>query len=223
MDQQLQRRPHRAQIGAQIDEVGEHEKQHDAAGQPRRIMPAQIAGDAEAGDAADARADLLDRHHQRVAEHQRPGQAIAELGADLRIGGDAAGVIIRGAGDQARPQHLEKPWAIGLLYPIAQGRSGQALRKRRAGRQVPASARQGKIDERDGPLGVPVAQGATRLANTSNEPAVARLVGLVRCHRAIERPRLRHLQRLLRLAGAAGNERDKRRIQVLMRRCICAG
>jgi hypothetical protein len=29
-------------------------------------VPAQIAGDAEAGDAPDPRADLLDRRHQQV-------------------------------------------------------------------------------------------------------------------------------------------------------------
>jgi hypothetical protein len=46
-------------------------------------VPTQIAGDAKAGDPADPRADLLDRRHQRVAEHQRPGQAIPELRANL--------------------------------------------------------------------------------------------------------------------------------------------
>src|ERR1700737_3802260 len=42
------------------------------------------------------------------AEPQRPGQAVSDLRADLRIGGDAAGVVIRRPGDQARPQHLEQ-------------------------------------------------------------------------------------------------------------------
>jgi hypothetical protein len=107
-DQQLQRRAHRAEIGAQVDQIGGQQQQDDAPRQPRRVVPAQIAGDAEAGDATDPRANLLDRCHQRVAEHQRPGQAVPELRADLRIGGDAAGVVIRRPGDQARPQHLEQ-------------------------------------------------------------------------------------------------------------------
>jgi hypothetical protein len=71
-------------------------------------VPAQISGDAKAGDAADPRADLLDRRNQRIAEHQRPGQAVAELCTDLGIGGDAAGIVVRRAGDEARPQHLEQ-------------------------------------------------------------------------------------------------------------------
>jgi hypothetical protein len=40
-----------------------------------------------------------------VAEHQRPGQAVAELRADLGVGGDPAGVVIRRSGDQARPEY----------------------------------------------------------------------------------------------------------------------
>jgi len=43
----------------------------------------QIAGDAAAGHARDARADLLDRDQQREAEGQRPGKSEAELRADL--------------------------------------------------------------------------------------------------------------------------------------------
>jgi hypothetical protein len=107
-DQQLQRRAHRTEIGTQVDQVGGQQQQNDAAREPRRIVPTQISGDAEAGDPADPRADLLDRRHQRVAEHQRPRQAVPELSADLRIGGDAAGIVIRRPSDQARPQHLEQ-------------------------------------------------------------------------------------------------------------------
>jgi hypothetical protein len=102
-DHQCQRRAHRPKIGAQVDKVGNKQQQHDAARQPCRIMPPQITSDAKAGHPADPRADLLDRCHQRVAEQQRPGEAISELRADLRIGGDAAGIVIRRPGIKPGP------------------------------------------------------------------------------------------------------------------------
>ncbi len=86
--------------------------------QPWRVMPPQVAGDAVSGDAADAGADLLDRHHQRIAEHQRPGQAKAELRADLRIGRDTAGIVVRCASDQAGAHDLYKLRATALLRSI---------------------------------------------------------------------------------------------------------
>jgi hypothetical protein len=46
-------------------------------------MPAEIASDAEAGDPANPSADFLNRRHQRIAEYQRPSQAIPQLRADL--------------------------------------------------------------------------------------------------------------------------------------------
>ena len=58
-------------------------------------MAAQVLRNADAGDAADARRDGLDHRHQREAEQHRPGEAIAELCADLAVGRDAAGVVVR--------------------------------------------------------------------------------------------------------------------------------
>jgi hypothetical protein len=48
---------------------------------------------------ANLRADHLDRAHERIGEHERPPQGIAELRAGPGIGGYAAGIIVRGAGD----------------------------------------------------------------------------------------------------------------------------
>ena len=64
-------------------------------------MPPEIGGDAAPGDAADPGADLLDRGHQRIGEHHRPADGVAELRADLGIGRDAAGIVVGGAGDQS--------------------------------------------------------------------------------------------------------------------------
>ena len=48
----------------------------------------------------------LDRDHQRPGQHHRPKQAEAELGAGLRIGRDAARIVVGGAGDEARAEAL---------------------------------------------------------------------------------------------------------------------
>ncbi len=114
-DQQLQPRPHRAEIGAEVDDVGDHHQQHDAGAQAGRVMMLEIAGDAAPGHPADPRADLLDRAHQRPGEEHHPGKAEAELRADLRVSGDAAGIVVRRASDEARPQHLEQFRPLGLL------------------------------------------------------------------------------------------------------------
>jgi hypothetical protein len=63
----------------------------------------------------------LDGAHQRVGEQQRPAQAIAELGADLGIGGDAAGIIVRRAGDQAGAHDIAQAGAEGQLDRLGLG------------------------------------------------------------------------------------------------------
>ncbi len=67
-----------------------------------------VAGKALAGDAADARAHRLHRDHHRPGQHHGPQQPHAGLGAGLRIGGDAARIVVGRAGDEARPEPLEE-------------------------------------------------------------------------------------------------------------------
>ena len=43
-----------------------------------------------------------------VVRNTRPQHAEAELRAGLRVGGDAARVVVGGAGDQAGPEPVEK-------------------------------------------------------------------------------------------------------------------
>src|SRR4051812_40703600 len=71
-------------------------------------MLTDVGGEAVAGDAADARADHLDADHERRGEKHRPEQAVAVLRARLRVGGDAARVVVRRAGDEARAQALDQ-------------------------------------------------------------------------------------------------------------------
>ena len=71
-------------------------------------MPLHIPGDANTGDAADVSRDFLNDDHQRKAENECPGEAVAELGTDLAMGADAAGIVVRRAGDQAWAERLEE-------------------------------------------------------------------------------------------------------------------
>jgi hypothetical protein len=87
-------------------------------------MPPQVASDAEPGDAADLGADLLNGAHQRVAEDQRPAQIVAELRTRLGIGGDAARIVIRGAGDQTGAEHGDELGVDRLFHRIRRRRRG---------------------------------------------------------------------------------------------------
>src|SRR5882757_9016582 len=71
-------------------------------------MPAYIAGYAVAGDAADARRDLLDRRHQRKGQQHGPADAVTELRTGLAVGADPRRIVVGRAGDQSRAERLEK-------------------------------------------------------------------------------------------------------------------
>ena len=60
------------------------------------------------GDTADPGADFLNHRHQRETENHGPGEAVTELSADLAIGRDPAGIVIRGTSNETRPQTLEE-------------------------------------------------------------------------------------------------------------------
>jgi hypothetical protein len=63
-----------------------------------------VGGKALAGDTPDPRADRLNRRHQRIGQRHRPHQVEAELRPHLRMRGDATRIVVRRAGDEARPQ-----------------------------------------------------------------------------------------------------------------------
>jgi hypothetical protein len=66
-------------------------------------MPAEIAGDAMSRGAAEAGANLLDRHHQRISQQHGPADAETELRTGLAVGADARGIVVRRSGDQPWP------------------------------------------------------------------------------------------------------------------------
>ena len=104
-------------------------------------MRADIAGDALAGDAAHACADLLDRHHQREAEQHHPAHRVAELRAGLRVGGDAARIVVGGAGDQSRAEPAEQPLVRCCGGRRGAGRCGPPIRESRRRRRLCSSFR----------------------------------------------------------------------------------
>jgi hypothetical protein len=69
--------------------------------QPTRTHLVDVRRQALARGPADPRRKHLDADHQRPGEEQRPDQRETELRAGLRVGGDAARVVVGGAGDEA--------------------------------------------------------------------------------------------------------------------------
>jgi hypothetical protein len=115
VDQQMQGGGHRAEVSADIDGVGDHKQADQRIKQGRRMMAPHVAGETPAGDPANMCADQLDRAHQRIGEQQRPPQAVAELRACLGISGDAAGIVVRSAGDQAGAHNIAQLRPFRLL------------------------------------------------------------------------------------------------------------
>src|ERR1051326_6702924 len=70
-------------------------------------MPDSAVADYRQPDPAhpcDTGADLLHPHQQREADEQRPAECVPELRADLRVGADAAWIVVAGAGDETGTQ-----------------------------------------------------------------------------------------------------------------------
>jgi hypothetical protein len=138
-DQQFRRVRHCAEIGPDIDRVGDEQQRHDQSQKPARIVPAQVSSDAVSGRAADARADVLDRDHQRIGEQHGPADAEAELCACLAIGADSGRIVIGSARDQARPEHVEKAPKRALFLRSGIGHVAGPDRSFMVGRTPPTS------------------------------------------------------------------------------------
>ena len=115
---QSQNRAHRAEVGAEVDHVGDQQQHHHRTQQPWRVMLAQVLRDALASGRADPGADRLDRGEQRKAKEHRPGHAIAKLRADLAIGADPRGIVVGGAGNQPGAKHFQRIAAFGLGHGV---------------------------------------------------------------------------------------------------------
>ena len=127
--QQLRGRAHRADVGPDVDGVGDHQQAHEKEEDPARISALQVCREPVAGHPADARGDFLDRRHQRVGQRHRPQQPDAELRSCLRIRRDAARVVVGRAGDDAgaedaQPSQRRPPsHRSAKIQPARQGRN----------------------------------------------------------------------------------------------------
>ena len=75
-------------------------------------MLPDVGGYAFSRCAADARAHFLDDGHKGIGEQQRPGNCEAELCSCLRVSGNAARIIICGAGDKTWPKRTKNTAAF---------------------------------------------------------------------------------------------------------------
>ena len=101
---QMHRLRHRGDIRGQVERVGRQQQSDHGPQHYWRKIALDVGGQAAPRNAADARADELDRDHQRQRQRHGPQHRVAELRAGLGIGGDAAGIVVRRAGDQAGAQ-----------------------------------------------------------------------------------------------------------------------
>ena len=101
------------------DQNSDHHEERDAQAE---LLADQVA-QAFAGDGAHAGAHFL-HHDQRERDRDHgPKKKMSELGAGLRIGQDAAGIVVDVRGDKARPDDGEEQQDPGL--PASQELHGQ--------------------------------------------------------------------------------------------------
>ena len=100
-------RAHGADVGGDVDGVGNQQQQYKAVQQPRRVVATDVGRQPAASHAADARAHGLDADHERKSEKSGPEYRVSELSTNLRIGGNAARIVVRGARYEAGAERPE--------------------------------------------------------------------------------------------------------------------
>lgn len=98
---------HGCEVGADVDAVGDKKQADKQENQWLRPDRPHIDGKPRARNPSDPCTHELDRGHQRVGQQHGPQHVEAKLGSGLRIGGNAARVIVRCPGNQAGTKFLE--------------------------------------------------------------------------------------------------------------------
>ena len=121
---QLQRTGDARKFGDDVAEIRNHQRDHHEEGGAQAEFFADQIGQAFAGDRAHARAHFLRDDQQERDGDQRPQRQVAVFGAGLRIGEDAAGIVIDVGGDESRADDgqkdrdlVAKPFQHALLFP----------------------------------------------------------------------------------------------------------
>ena len=115
---------HAAQVRGNVHDVGDDQERACRPEDPFRIAPPDHAREAAPGDHAQASAHHLDRRHQGERNERGPEQAITEQGAGHGIGGNAGGIVVGAAGDQAGSE-IGKKQFHAILF-LAAGRINRA-------------------------------------------------------------------------------------------------
>jgi hypothetical protein len=136
---QLQASSDAEEFGDHIAEIDDHERKHHEEGRANAKLFADKVAESLACGRAHARAHLLD-HDQGDRDGQHgPEQRIPELRARLRVGEDAAGVVVHVGRDEAwadgghEQQHLHPParqYSLRLHLSSAHIMSGFTSRMR---------------------------------------------------------------------------------------------
>ena len=129
-NQKPQRGGHRAEIGSDVDNVGDEKQRDERVDEGHRIVPAHIAGQPAPGNPANLRANDLNRTHQRIGEEKRPPQRVAKLSASLRVSRNSAWIIVRRAGDEARTEDVGELRPVRLIGGCCESDLGAARRDR---------------------------------------------------------------------------------------------
>jgi hypothetical protein len=96
------------ELGAQRAEVGNDQCAERKGGAARPEMIADEREQALLGHHAHAGTELVEDDQSERRDREHPQQAIAELGAEDRVGGDPGGVVIGEPGQHARPDDREQ-------------------------------------------------------------------------------------------------------------------
>jgi len=80
----------------------------------------EVCCDAPARDSPDLGRDDLDDGQKREAQGEGPGEAVAELRADLAVRADAAGVVVGCPRDEARAEFRQERAPTMLCQMIPQ-------------------------------------------------------------------------------------------------------
>src|ERR1044071_1345883 len=103
-NEQFKRSGHCPNIRGDIDRVGDQEQGNNASKKPRGVMFSDIGSETMAGYPSNARTNHLDTNHQGERKECGPQHRIAKACSYLRVGGNAAGVIVGSARDESRTQ-----------------------------------------------------------------------------------------------------------------------
>ena len=109
----LGRLGHPAEVGADVEDVRDHQERTGRPEHPSRVAPADDAREPTARDHPEPRTHQLDRHHQREGEDRRPEGRVAEARARDRVGRDARGVVVGRPGHEAGAEVGEEPPEAG--------------------------------------------------------------------------------------------------------------